>query len=174
MTVVCGHQWRGDPRLLGVHLGPDAMDPRHTVMRHLSWLAALARIGSSRIEETLADVGLHDLRSERIGQLSLGARQRLAIAGTLLAEPQALLFDEPLNGLDVTGIVWFRSLLRRLATAGCTVVVATHLLGEVALTADRIALLDGGRLRAVGELRQLTPAGADAREWLEVTLLECA
>lgn len=173
-VTVCGQPQRDDPRLLGVHLGPEAMDPRHTVLRHLSWLAALFGGEHAHVEEVLVDVGLKNHRRERIGSLSLGARQRLAIGSALIGQPRALLFDEPLNGLDVPGIVWFRTLLRRLADAGCTVVVATHLLGEVALTADRIVLLVDGRLRAVGELHQLAPTGADTREWLETTLLECA
>jgi ABC-2 type transport system ATP-binding protein len=171
-VAVCGQHRLGDPRLLGVHLGPDAMNPGHTVHRHLSWLAALGGIGPARIEAALDETGLRERRSVRIGRLSLGARQRLAIAGALLGEPCALLFDEPLNGLDVPGIVWFRSLLRQLAAAGATVVIATHLLGEVTLTADRIALLVDGRLETLGALEQLTPAGEDTREWLETTLLE--
>ncbi|MGV0834993.1 ABC transporter ATP-binding protein [Mycolicibacterium thermoresistibile] len=169
-----GHPPGGDPRLLGFHLGPDALNPRHTVWRHLSWLAALAGVDPARVDQVLATTELHERRSERIDRLSLGVRQRLAIAGALLADPQALLFDEPLNGLDVPGIVWFRSLLRRLAEQGRTIVVATHLLGEVALTADRVAVLAGGRLVTFGELDHLTPPGADPREWLETTLLEHA
>jgi len=172
--TVCRQRRSGDPRLLGVHLGPDAMNPGHTVRRHLSWLAALFGVGPARVEAVLDEAGLLEQRSARIGGLSLGARQRLAIAGALLGEPRALLFDEPLNGLDVPGIVWFRALLRRLAAAGCTVVIATHLLGEVTLTADRIALLVDGKLATLGDLEQLTPVGADTREWLEATLLECA
>ncbi len=172
--TVCGHRQASDPKLLGVHLGPDAMNPAHTVRRHLSWLAALAGIDRARVDAVLDEAGLLEQGSVRIGRLSLGARQRLAIAGALLGEPRALLFDEPLNGLDVPGIVWFRALLRRLAAEGATVVIATHLLGEVTLTADRIALLVNGRLETVGPLEQLTPAGEDTREWLETTLLECA
>lgn len=172
--AVCGRVQSRDPRLLGVHLGPDAMNPGHTVRRHLSWLAALSGIGPARVDAVLGETGLLDQRTVRIGRLSLGARQRLAIAGALLGEPRALLFDEPLNGLDIPGIVWFRCLLRRLAAAGATVVIATHLLGEVVLTADRIALLVNGRVRTLGALEQLIPAGQDTREWLEATLLECA
>ncbi|KUI20589.1 multidrug ABC transporter ATP-binding protein [Mycobacterium sp. GA-1285] len=171
--AVCGRRAGHDPRLLGFHFGPAAMNPRHTVHRHLCWLAALSGIGGARLDEVLTDTELHDHRSLRIDRLSLGMRQRVAIAGTLLADPQTLLFDEPLNGLDVPGIVWFRSLVRRLADQGRTVVVATHLLGEVALTADHVAVLNGGRLQAAGELSQLRPIGADTREWLEATLLEC-
>ncbi|WP_299556454.1 ABC transporter ATP-binding protein [uncultured Mycolicibacterium sp.] len=158
---------------VGFHLGPGAMNPRHTVGRHLAWLAALHGVAAARIDAVLAEAGLAGRRRERIDRLSLGMRQRLAIASTLLADPRTLLFDEPLNGLDVPGIVWFRGLLRRLADDGRTVVVATHLLGEVALTADRILLLVDGRLHTAGPLRDLTPHGADVREWLETTLLEC-
>ncbi|KUI43756.1 multidrug ABC transporter ATP-binding protein [Mycobacterium sp. IS-1590] len=172
--AVCGQRPGHDPRVLGFHLGPACMDPRHTVRRYLSWLAALSGIDGTRLDEVLGEADLRAYRSTRIDRLSLGLRQRVAIAATLLADPKTLLFDEPLNGLDVPGIVWFRSLLRRLADQGRTVVVATHLLGEVALTADHVAVLSRGRMQAAGELAQLTPTGADAREWLEATLLECA
>jgi ABC-2 type transport system ATP-binding protein len=84
-----------------------------------------------------------------------------------------VLFDEPLNGLDVPGIVWFRGLLRELADAGCAVVVATHLLAEVVLSADRVVLLERGRVRLDGALDTVVPGGAEPRDWLESTLLEC-
>lgn len=174
VVTVCGRDPRDCIGLQGVHLGPSAMDPRHTVARHLSWLAALAGHRNACVEEILADTGLAEQRRDPIGRLSLGARQRLSIAATLLGDPPVLLFDEPLNGLDVPGIVWFRSLLQRLAAEGRTVVIATHLLAEVAQTADHIAVLVDGRLHTAGELAELTPVGADAREWLEATVLECA
>ncbi|MCK0174932.1 MULTISPECIES: ABC transporter ATP-binding protein [Mycobacteriaceae] len=164
----------GDPHLVGVHLGPGAMDPRHTVQRHLRWLAALAGVDDGRVEEVLDQAGLATHRGHLIGALSLGARQRLAIAGALLCRPAALLFDEPLNGLDVPGIVWFRSLLRDLADAGCAVVVATHLLSEVVLSADRVVVLADGRPRVDGALAGVVPVGADPRDWLESMLLDCA
>ncbi|MCV7155417.1 ABC transporter ATP-binding protein [Mycolicibacterium pyrenivorans] len=173
-VTVCGQQPCGDPRLVGVHLGPGALNPRHTVWRHLCWVAALAGIDTARVTEALVETGLSGGRAERIGSLSLGARQRLAIAGALLGAPRALLFDEPLNGLDVPGIIWFRGLLRRLADRGCTVVVATHMLGEVVLSADRITVLDRGRLRVAGALDDAVPADAAAQQWLESTLMGCA
>ena len=172
--AVCGRRPGQDPRALGFHLGPAAMNPRHSVRRHLSWLAALSGISDARLDEVLTETELHTQASLRIDRLSLGMRQRVAIAGTLLADPQALLFDEPLNGLDVPGIVWFRSLVRRFAEQGRTVVVATHLLGEVALTADHVVVLSRGKMQAAGELAQMAPTGADTREWLEATLLEYA
>lgn len=159
---------------LGLHLGPAAMDPRHTVWRHMCWLAALSDIEAGSVSRVILETGLEVYRGARIGELSLGIRQRLAIAGTLLGDSGAVLFDEPLNGLDVPGIVWFRELLGRLADEQKTVVVATHLLGEVALTADRIAILDRGRLTAAGALGAVVPAGADRRQWLEQALMACA
>lgn len=159
---------------LGLHLGPGAMDSRHTVWRHLCWLAALSDIEDEAVARVILETGLDAYRDTRIGELSLGIRQRLAIAGTLLGDPAAVLFDEPLNGLDVPGIVWFRELLSRLAGEQKTVVVATHLLGEVALTADRIVILDRGRVVAAGALGAVVPSGADRRQWLEHALMECA
>lgn len=172
-VTVCGQRPSGNPRLVGAHLGPGAGDPRLTVWRYLCWLAALAGVDAARAAEVLCESGLAGRRSARIGSLSLGSRQRLAIAGALLCEPQALLFDEPLNGLDVPATVWFRGRLRQLAAAGVTVVVATHLLAEVARSADRVAILDNGRLRVADTLDGVIPAEADAHEWLETTLMGC-
>lgn len=176
-VTVCGNgiDGRAEPmRLLGMHFDPTVMDPRHSALRHLSWLAALGDTAPGRIDAVLAQVGLAGQRHRRIAQLSMGARQRLAIASALLAEPRVLIFDEPVNGLDVPGIVWLRELLRQLAADGCTVVVASHLLGEVALTADRLLVLDRGRVSAEGSLDAIVPAGADARRHLETLLLGMA
>lgn len=171
-VTVCGRTPFGDPRLVGAHLGPDALDPRHTVTRHLRWLAALAGVNGTRVGQVLEETGLSSQRRDRIATLSLGARQRLAVAGVLLCRPRAVLFDEPLNGLDVPGIVWFRGLLRQLADAGCAVVVVTHLLAEVVLSADRVVLLADGRLHLDGSLNEMLPVGAESRDWLESRLLD--
>lgn len=175
--TLCGKKIgdHADPmEVLGVHFDPSTMDLRHTAQRHLSWLAALGDVGGARIDEVLDHVGLAEQRHRRIAQLSMGARQRLAIAGALLAEPQALIFDEPVNGLDVPGIVWLRDLLRQLAAEGRTVVVASHLLGEVALTADRLLVLEHGRIAAAGSIDEIVPAGTDPRRHLEALLLRMA
>ena len=174
-VTLCGRPIRdhADPmRTLGVHFDPDAMDPRHTAERHLRWLAALGGIDGGRVDAVLAEVGLDALRHRRIANQSMGARQRLAIASALLGDPQVLVFDEPVNGLDVPGIVWLRELLHRLAGRGCTVVVASHLLGEVVLTADRLLVLQRGKVKVAGALADVTPAGADPRDHLESLLLE--
>ncbi|MGP4058819.1 ABC transporter ATP-binding protein [Mycobacterium sp. 4D054] len=173
-VTVNGRPPNGDPDQVGVHLGPGALDPRQTVVRHLRWLAALAGAAADRVTDVLEETGLYTQRRERIGALSLGARQRLSIAGALLCRPRALLFDEPLNGLDVPGIVWFRGLLRRLSDDGCAVVVATHLLAEVVLSADHVLLLDSGRPRVHGALDDVIPTGYEPRDWLESALLDAA
>ncbi|BBY43432.1 ABC transporter ATP-binding protein [Mycolicibacterium celeriflavum] len=173
-VTVCGRNPRDEAqpaRLLSAHLGPEAMDPRHTVGRHLAWLAALGGIGSERVDAVMSEAGLYAHRDERIVKLSLGFRQRLAIAAALLSDPAAVIFDEPLNGLDVPGIVWLRTLLRRLAADGRTVVLATHLLSEVVLTADRLLILNRGRVAVEGTLDELVPAAHDPRLWLEQALL---
>lgn len=173
-VTVCRRSTRDElqpTRLLGVHIGPEAMDPRHTIWRHIAWLAALSGIETKRAEAVLNDAGLLANRGDRISELSLGARQRLAIAGALLSDPETVIFDEPLNGLDVPGIVWLRSLLGRLAGEGKTVVIASHLLGELVLTADRMLILDRGQVAAEGTFTDIVPADDEPRRWLERTLL---
>ncbi|MFT4200573.1 ABC transporter ATP-binding protein [Gordonia sp. (in: high G+C Gram-positive bacteria)] len=133
---------------LGIHLDHDAFAPRHTARRHLRWLARSAGIGDDRVDEVLETVSLDTVADRPIGDYSLGMRQRVGIAGALLGDPPVLLFDEPLNGLDIAGIIWLRTLLRRLADDGRSVLVASHLLDEVRRNADRILVLRGGRLVA--------------------------
>lgn len=156
---------------LGVHVDPAGLDPRHTVWRHLTWRAALNGLPIHAVHDALSEADMLGQRNRRISGLSLGARQRIAIAGALLGNPDALIFDEPLNGLDVPGILWFRNLLRRLADQGKAVVLATHLLGEVVQTADRAAILVDGRIEVSGALGDLIPDGADRQHWLEQTLV---
>ena len=122
----------GSPaRRLGMHLGIETVHPGHTARRHLRWVAAAAGLPRSRVDDVLDITGVAAYGDRRIGGYSLGMRQRLGIATALLPDAHALVFDEPLNGLDVEGIVWFRSLLTELASRGRAVVVATHLLAEV-------------------------------------------
>ena len=139
---------------LGVHLGADAAgspagpNTAHTGRRHLRWLAAASGGGRSRIDRVLRQVGLTDAADRRIADYSLGMRQRLGIAAALLTDAPNLLFDEPVNGLDIDGIRWLRGLLRGLADEGRTVLIASHLFDEVSRTGDRVLVLDRGELVA--------------------------
>jgi ABC-2 type transport system ATP-binding protein len=115
---------------------------------HLLALAAASDIPAWRVDEVLSDVGLADAARRRAGGYSLGMAQRLSLAAALLGDPGLLILDEPLNGLDPAGVHWMRSLLRSLAARGRTVLVSSHLISEMALTADRLIVISHGRLLA--------------------------
>ncbi|MGW0036899.1 ABC transporter ATP-binding protein [Gordonia sp. NPDC003376] len=134
---------------LGVHLGGDVTAPGgHTGRRYLRWLAAAGGVDSARVDKVLDQVGLADVGSRRVGAYSLGMRQRLGIGAALLGRAPALLLDEPLNGLDIDGIRWFRGLIADLTARGCAVLIASHMFDEVARTGDRVVVLDHGRVAA--------------------------
>ncbi|WP_091675081.1 ABC transporter ATP-binding protein [Amycolatopsis marina] len=122
-----------------VHGGRRAAD-------HLYCLARANRIGRARVTEVIEQVGLGGVARKRIGGFSLGMKQRLGVAAALLGDPGVLLFDEPVNGLDPEGIRWIRELMRALASEGRTVLVSSHLMSEMALTADHVLVLGRGRL----------------------------
>jgi ABC-2 type transport system ATP-binding protein len=124
-----------------VHTGRSAYN-------HLLALAQTHGIGKRRVEELIDLVGLHDVARKRAGQFSLGMGQRLGIATALLGDPATLLLDEPVNGLDPEGIHWIRNLLKSLAAEGRTVFVSSHLMSEMALTADHLIVIGRGRLIA--------------------------
>jgi ABC-2 type transport system ATP-binding protein len=123
-------------------------------------LAAAADVPGWRVDEVLDQVGLSGAAERRVRGFSLGMKQRLGLAAALLGDPPVLLLDEPANGLDPAGIAWLRGLLRGLAGQGRTVVVASHVLGEVAQTADRAVIVSAGRLRFDGPLDDLGGTGS--------------
>jgi ABC-2 type transport system ATP-binding protein len=133
-------------REVGALLDAKWVHPNRSARAHLRWMAASNRIPRSRVDEVLALVGLSDVAGKRAGGFSLGMSQRLGIAGALLGDPGVLLFDEPVNGLDPEGIVWIRTFMQRLAAEGRTVLVSSHLLTEMALTAEHLVVIGRGRL----------------------------
>jgi ABC-2 type transport system ATP-binding protein len=138
-----------DPlRRVGALLEARAVHPGRRARHHLLWLARTNRIPAARVDEVLELVGLTGVARTRAGGFSLGMHQRLGIAAALVGDPAVLLFDEPANGLDPEGIVWLRTLLRDLARQGRTVFVSSHLMSEMALTADRLVVIGRGRLLA--------------------------
>ena len=116
----------------------------------------------SRADAVLEVTGLDGLAGRRVGSLSLGERQRLGLAAALLGDPEVLIFDEPGNGLDPAGVAWLRGFLRRLGGEGRTVLVSSHLLAEVAQTADQVIVIDHGRLISSGLVSQLNTATGQA------------
>ncbi len=130
------------------------MHPGSTAYDHLKALAQTNRIPVSRVDEVLEVVGLQSVACRRAGGFSLGMNQRLGIASALLGDPGILLFDEPVNGLDPEGILWVRHLLQSLAAEGRTVLVSSHLLSEMALTAEHLVVIGRGRLIADTSVRE--------------------
>jgi ABC-2 type transport system ATP-binding protein len=137
---------------VGALLDADAVHPGRSARNHLIWLADSNQVAHSRVEAVLGMVGLSDVAHRRAGTFSLGMGQRLGIAAALLGDPQVLIFDEPINGLDPEGILWVRHLLRSLAGEGRTVLVSSHLMSEMALTADHLIIIGRGRLLATGSV----------------------
>ena len=141
-------EYREPLRKVGILLDAKAVHPGRTVRGHLLGLARSNRIADERIDEVLDIVGLSTVANTRTKGLSLGMGQRLGIAAALLGDPEILLFDEPVNGLDPEGIKWIRGLMRALADEGRTVLVSSHLMAEMALTADHLVVIGQGKLLA--------------------------
>jgi ABC-2 type transport system ATP-binding protein len=141
--------------VVGTLLDASAVHPGRSGRTHLRLLADTVGVPATRVGEVLELVGLADAARRRIGGYSLGMRQRLGIAGALLADPPVLVFDEPANGLDPEGIRWMRDLLRGHAARGGTVLLSSHLLGEVEHTVDRLLVIGAGRIVADGTVAEL-------------------
>ncbi len=131
---------------VGALLEARAIHTGRSARNHLRVLAATTGLGRARVEEVIDMVGLTDVADRRAGGFSLGMGQRLGIASALLADPQTLILDEPVNGLDPDGVRWIRVLLRGLAAEGRTVFLSSHLMSEMALTADHVIIVGQGRL----------------------------
>jgi ABC-2 type transport system ATP-binding protein len=146
-------------REVGALLEARTYHPGRSAESHLTALAASNDVPRSRIREVLAAVGLADVARRRAGGFSLGMSQRLSIAAALLGDPGVLLFDEPVNGLDPEGVRWIRDLMKSLAAEGRTVLLSSHLISEMALTADRLIVIGQGRLLADSTVSELTAGG---------------
>lgn len=156
------HELKHPLRSVGALLDARQVHPNRTARAHLRWLAASNKLPKARVDEVLNIVGLTDVAGKQAGTFSLGMSQRLGIAVALLGDPEVLLFDEPVNGLDPEGIRWIRTLMRDLASEGRTVLVSSHLLAEMANTADRLLVIGRGRLISSSTMAEfLTSSGSD-------------
>ncbi|MEV0387442.1 ABC transporter ATP-binding protein [Nonomuraea sp. NPDC050643] len=135
-------------REVGALIDARAVHGGRTAYQHLLCLARSNGIPRRRVDEVLGVVGLEKVAGRRVGKFSLGMFQRLGIAAALLGDPEILMFDEPVNGLDPEGILWIRNLMRGLAQEGRTVLVSSHLMSEMALTADNLVVIGRGELIA--------------------------
>jgi ABC-2 type transport system ATP-binding protein len=171
-ALVFGHRYRdlADPaRQVGAVLESDDFHPGRSGRDHLRALAIAADLPPSRVEEALELVELAPAAGRRVRTYSLGMRQRLGLAAALLGEPDLLVLDEPANGLDPAGVRWLRTFLRRFAAQGGTVLVASHVLAEIAQTVDQVVIIDRGRLAAISRLDELANGLSLEDTYLELT-----
>ena len=150
---------------VGALLDAKALHGGRKAFDHLLCLAQSNNIGRARVATMLELVGLGDVANKRAGTFSLGMGQRLGIAAAMLGDPGILMFDEPVNGLDPEGIVWIRTLLRGLAAEGRTVFISSHLMTEMAMTADRLIVVGRGHLIADATVEEFTSRG---EQWVRV------
>jgi ABC-2 type transport system ATP-binding protein len=149
-------------RSVGALLDAKAVDSGRSAANHLLWLAHSNGIEVSRVAEVLDIVGLTDVAGKRVGTFSLGMNQRLGIAAALLGDPDTLMFDEPINGLDPDGILWIRNLMKSLAAEGRTVFLSSHLMSEMAQTAEHLIVIGRGRIIADASIEDIIQGNAVA------------
>lgn len=157
-ALVSGQPYRRikNPLLrVGTLLDARNAHPGRSGFDHLRALALTHAISTARVEFVLEEVGLSGVASRRVGGYSLGMRQRLGIAASMLGDPGVFVFDEPVNGLDPDGVMWFRELVRNFAAEGRTVLLSSHLISEVALTADHVVIVGRGKVLADTKLSEL-------------------
>lgn len=158
-ALVDGRDFRSlrDPmRKVGAVLDGSGAHRSRTGRAHLRWVARAAGISNARVEELLETVGIAHAAGKRVSTYSLGMGRRLGLAAALLADPEALVLDEPVNGLDPEGIRWIRLFLRDQAKQGRTVLLSSHLMGELAETVDDVVIIRKGRIVADGTLEEIT------------------
>ena len=148
---------------VGSLLDAGALHPSRTARNHLLWLAYSQGLPARRVDEALADAGLQAVARRKAGGFSLGMRQRLGIAASLLGDPPVLILDEPFNGMDPEGIVWMRGFLRSLAAEGGALLVSSHLMSELQDVATHLVVIGRGRLVADTSVAELIAAASDGR-----------
>jgi len=155
--------------VIGAMLEAESFHPGRTARNHLRLRALAIRADAGRIDHVLEVVGLTAAADRRVGGFSLGMRQRLGLATALLGDPDALILDEPANGLDPEGVRWLRELVRGMAARGAAVLISSHILAEVAQTADDVVILDHGRLVRAAPMADLTATSALEDVFLQLT-----
>ena len=148
---------------VGSLIDAGALHPSRTARNHLLWLAYSQGLPARRVDEALADAGMHAVVGRKAGGFSLGMRQRLGIAASLLGDPPVLILDEPFNGMDPEGIVWLRGFLRSLAAEGRALLVSSHLMSEVQDAATHLVVIGRGRLVADTSVAELIAAASEGR-----------
>jgi ABC-2 type transport system ATP-binding protein len=163
-ATIAGRLYRDLPdplRTVGALLEAKSIHPGRTARNHLLFLAQSQGLRASRVGEMLGLVGLSEVADKRAGGFSLGMSQRLGIAAALLGDPQVLLLDEPVNGLDPEGVLWIRNLMKHLASEGRTILVSSHLMNEMAVTADHLIVIGKGKLIMAASTAEVIARGTE-------------
>ena len=147
--------------IVGALLEAKSVHPGRSARNHLLFLAQSQGLPRTRVDEVLDLVGLRDVADQRAGSFSLGMGQRLGIAAAMLGNPQVLLLDEPVNGLDPEGVLWIRNLMKHLAAEGRTILVSSHLMNEMAVTADHLIVIGRGKLITESSTEEVIARSAD-------------
>jgi ABC-2 type transport system ATP-binding protein len=169
-AAICGRPYRAwsDPlRTVGALLEARAVHPGRSARDHLLCLARTQGLPSARVEEVLGLAGLAAMAGKKAGSYSLGLGQRLGVAAALLGDPEVLILDEPVNGLDPNGVVWIRNLMKKLAAEGRTVFISSHLMNEMAVTAEHLIVIGAGRLLADSPMTEFVNRYSPERASLE-------
>lgn len=156
-------QHKAPLREIGALLDAKAVHTSRTAYNHLLAMAATHSIPKSRVREVIEMTGLGDVAKKKVKGFSLGMGQRLGIAAALLGDPQTIILDEPVNGLDPEGVVWVRNLVKYLASEGRTVFLSSHLMSEMALTADHLIVIGRGRIIADAPIAEIITGKGNAR-----------
>ncbi|WP_119696253.1 ABC transporter ATP-binding protein [Microbacterium halotolerans] len=171
-VTVAGRKFTDSPAPMtevGSLLDAKALHPGRTAESHLKMLAATHGIGTKRVHEVLEMTGMEQVARKRVGGFSLGMHQRLGIAATMLGDPHTLIFDEPVNGLDPEGVHWVRRFVRSLAAEGRTIFLSSHLMSEMAQTADHIIVLGKGRVLADAPVSEFIGSAGSERTRVRVS-----
>jgi ABC-2 type transport system ATP-binding protein len=163
-ATIDGRRYRdlADPlRTVGALLEAKSVHSGRSARNHLLFLAQTQGLPRTRVDEVLGLVGLQDVAGKRAGSFSLGMSQRLGIAAAMLGDPQVLLLDEPVNGLDPEGVLWVRNLMKQLAAEGKTIFVSSHLMNEMAVTADHLIVIGRGKLIADSSTEEFIARSSD-------------
>ncbi|MHB1289898.1 ABC transporter ATP-binding protein, partial [Georgenia sp.] len=153
---------RSPLREVGVLLDAKAVHTGHSARSHLRTMAATHAISPTRVDEVIEMTGLAGVARKRVGGFSLGMGQRLGIASAMLGDPRTLILDEPVNGLDPEGVMWVRNLVRYLADEGRTVFLSSHLMSEMAQTADHLLVIGKGRIITAGPVQDVIDSATAA------------
>ena len=161
------HSFAEPTQKIGTLIDPSAIDANLTARQHLSFISTAAHINKSRVNDMLKTTGLEKVQNKKIKSFSLGMKQRLGVATALIGNPDTIVLDEPFNGLDIDGIKWLRKLFKQLANEGKTVIVSSHLMGEIQAVANRIIIIAQGKLLADMTIEEMNQKSLNSYVYVE-------